>query len=174
MSDDAEIADVSLIKDEVLDMYSGLYVVKSISKSYGVPGARLGVLASSDGELIADMKKDVAIWNINSFGEFFLQIKEKYDKDYKNALKAFRKSRREFIEKLQNVSYLHPYETQANYVMCRVDGMTAEELCCKMLDKKFIIKNLTHKVGNGKEYVRLAVRDENDNNALIDALNELA
>ena len=58
--------------------------------------------------------------------------------------------------------------------MCRVDGMTAEELCCKMLDKKFIIKNLTHKVGNGKEYVRLAVRDENDNNALIDALNELA
>lgn len=171
MSDDADIEEVSLIKDEVLDMYSGLYVVKSISKSYGVPGARLGVLASSDEELIADMKKDVAIWNINSFGEFFLQIKEKYDKDYKNALKLFRKSRREFVEKLQNVSYLHPYETQANYVMCRVDGMTAEELCCKMLDKKFIIKNLTHKVGNGKEYIRLAVRDENDNNALIDALN---
>ena len=54
--------------------------MKSISKSYGVPGVRLGVLASGDTDTIAAMKKDVAIWNINSYGEFFLQIKEKYEK----------------------------------------------------------------------------------------------
>ena len=74
-----DIADVSLIRDSVLDEYHKLYIIKSISKSYGIPGARLGVLASSDEQLIRYLKKDVSIWNINSFGEFFMQIKEKYD-----------------------------------------------------------------------------------------------
>ena len=42
---DTEALDLSLINEEVLHSYSGLFVVKSISKSYGVPGIRLGVLA---------------------------------------------------------------------------------------------------------------------------------
>ena len=46
-----------------------MIVVKSISKSYGIPGLRLGVAASGDTDLIGQLKKDVAIWNINSFGE---------------------------------------------------------------------------------------------------------
>ena len=36
----------SLIDQEILNQYPNLYVIKSISKSYGVPGLRLGVLAS--------------------------------------------------------------------------------------------------------------------------------
>ena len=64
----------TLLDAEILKANPNLIVVKSISKSYGVPGLRLGVLASSDEELIAEMKKDVAIWNINSFAEFYLQI----------------------------------------------------------------------------------------------------
>jgi histidinol-phosphate/aromatic aminotransferase/cobyric acid decarboxylase-like protein len=173
IGDDEDIDSLTLIKDEILERYSGLYVVKSISKSYGVPGARLGVLASSDEDTIAAMKKDVSIWNINSFGEFFMQIKEKYDKDYKKALKKFRKSRKILVEELDKISFIHTYETQANYVMCRLDGITAEKLCCDMLEKRFILKNLTKKVGDGNEYLRIAVRDEADNAALITALKEV-
>ena len=44
---------------------------KSISKSYGVPGLRLGIMCSADVGLITRMKKAVSIWNINSFAEFF-------------------------------------------------------------------------------------------------------
>ena len=67
----------SLLKNKILEENPHLYVVKSISKSYGVPGLRLGIMASGDTEVIARMKKDVAIWNINSFGEFYMQIYEK-------------------------------------------------------------------------------------------------
>lgn len=47
----------TLLDAEILKANPNLIVVKSISKSYGVPGLRLGVLASSDEELIAEMKK---------------------------------------------------------------------------------------------------------------------
>jgi histidinol-phosphate/aromatic aminotransferase/cobyric acid decarboxylase-like protein/choline kinase len=173
MSDDADINDVTLIKNNILEMYDGLYVVKSISKSYGIPGARLGILASSDAALIAKLKRDVSIWNINSFGEFFLQIKEKYDKDYVKALKNFRRSRRDFVAAIDEISFLHPYETQANYVMCRVDGMTADELCAEMLERRFITKSITKKIADGNEYVRLAIRTDDDNAALLAALREV-
>lgn len=84
--------DNTLISEQILNRYENLIVIKSISKSYGVPGIRLGVIASGDEELIARIKKDVSIWNINSFGEFYMQIAEKYQKDYKTALVQFRKS----------------------------------------------------------------------------------
>jgi histidinol-phosphate/aromatic aminotransferase/cobyric acid decarboxylase-like protein len=78
-SDTADSA--SLLSEVLLREYSQLVVVKSISKSYGVPGLRLGILASSDTELIGQIRSDLSIWNINSFAEFFLQILEKYTAD---------------------------------------------------------------------------------------------
>ena len=75
----------SLLENEILEAFPHLMVMKSISKSYGVPGLRLGIMASSDKALIAKMKKSVSIRNINSFAEFFMQIYTKYEKDYKRA-----------------------------------------------------------------------------------------
>ena len=60
-ADFADEEDPTLIREEILQRYPNLFVMKSISKSYGVPGLRLGVLASSDEDSIAEMKKDVAI-----------------------------------------------------------------------------------------------------------------
>ena len=71
-SDDFE--NNTMITNETLEQYPHLVVMKSISKSYGVPGLRLGVMVSADTALINQVTRDVAIWNINSFAEFYLQI----------------------------------------------------------------------------------------------------
>ena len=55
----------SLLSNDILEKNGHLIIIKSISKSYGVPGLRLGVLATSDTRLIDSIRKDVAIWNIN-------------------------------------------------------------------------------------------------------------
>ncbi len=173
-SDEAEergLEGVTVINDEVLNRYEKLYVIKSISKSYGVPGARLGVMASGDVEMISFVKRDVSIWNINSFGEFFMQIKEKYDNDYDKALGKIRKSRKKMESKLKDIPYLRVLPSDANYFMCEViGGMTSRELCYKLLKKNLFIKDLSNKINNGKQYIRLAVRDDDDNDKLIDAL----
>ena len=147
-------------------------MVKSISKSYGVPGLRLGVLASSDEELIAEMKKDVAIWNINSFAEFYLQIYEKYAKDYVKAIEKFKQTRAAYIKDLQALSGLRVLPTQANYVLCEITcGVTSRKLAEDLLEENILIKDLSTKKGfDGKNYIRLAVRDEKDNAILVEAL----
>lgn len=169
--DFADDIDATIILQEILDKYKNLYVVKSISKSYGVPGVRLGILASGDIEAIAFIKKDVAIWNINSFGEFYMQIAEKYKKNYAQALCLFRDERARFEKELSAISGLRVIPSQANYFMVEITGkITAKELTKKLLlNHNLFIKDLSSKTG-GKEFIRLAIRNEEDNNLLIDAL----
>lgn len=160
----------SIIEEEVLQTYPHLIVVKSISKSYGVPELRLGVLASIDTDLISFLKKDVAIWNINSFAEFYMQIAGKYKKDYVAALKKYRAERNRFISCLKTIHYLRVIPTQANFVMCEVIGKKSKELTEKLLsEKEIFIKDLTPKINDGKQYIRLAIRNEADNDRIIEA-----
>ncbi len=161
----------TMISEDMLSGYIGLYVIKSISKSYGVPGIRLGILASADEETVAYIKKDVAIWNINSFGEFYMQIAEKYNKDYKAALEKFRACRAEMISALDKIDGLKVFGSEANYVMCRIDnGMTAEELAAKLLKNNVLIKDLTAKIGDGKQYIRLAIKRREENEELAESI----
>ncbi len=161
----------TIIVQEILDANIHLHVIKSISKSYGVPGLRLGILASGDLRLVEELKKDVAIWNINSFGEFYMQIMEKYKRDYVNALALFREERTRFWELLGEIDGLRPIPSQANYVMVEVKGrVTSHQLTKIMLHKyNLLIKDLSGKM-QGKQYLRLAVRNREDNDKLLDAL----
>ena len=169
--DFAEEEDSTLIHQEILDAYPHLFVMKSISKSYGVPGLRLGILASGDTEMIEQMKKDVAIWNINSFAEYYLQIYEKYRKDYAMALTKIKAERNRFETELSKIKGIRVISSQANYVMIELtEGKTTEELVQNLLDKyNILIKDLKSKTGG--EYLRIAVRNTADNNALLNALH---
>ncbi len=164
----------TLLEEGILCDNPNLYVVKSISKSFGVPGIRLGILASDDLELIADIKKDVAIWNINSFAEFYLQIYEKYSKNYSTALKKFKSARDKYIKDLSSLDGIRVIPTQANYVTCEIiSGKTSTQLAQDLLEKNIFIKDLSTKKGfDGRNYIRIAVKNEDDNDKLIAALKE--
>lgn len=166
----------SLLHNEILQAYPNLAVMKSISKSYGVPGLRLGVLASSDEELINWMKHDVSIWNINSFAEFYMQIFGKYQKDYDRACQKFIAERERFMARLTDIPFLRVIPSQANYFLCQVtEKYTSEELTRRLLmDFNILIKDCDNKDGlKNKNYVRIAVRDQKDNDTLVEALKTL-
>jgi len=166
----------SLLHNDILESYQGLVVMKSISKSYGVPGLRLGVLASSDSAVIQQIKKDVSIWNINSFGEFYMQIFGKYEKDYLQACHRFIAERDRFGKLLRTIPYLRVLPTQANYFCCQVTARYTSAELTKLLLERFNImaKDCDSKNGlKGNNYIRLSVRSTEDNDRLIEALRTL-
>ena len=167
----------SLLHNDILETYGNLVVVKSIRKSYGVPGLRLGVLASGNKDLIARMKKEVAIWNINSFAEFYMQIFGKYGSDYTDACHKFITERCIFFEELQSVPYLRVIPSQANYFLCEVTGKyTATELTHLLLQRyNILVKDCGTKLAfAGKQYIRIAIRNRADNAFFVEALKDLA
>lgn len=165
----------TLLKNEILEEYPQMVVVKSISKSFGVPGLRLGILASADKELVSLIRKDVSIWNLNSFAEFFMQIYSKHETDYMLAAGKFRTERERFWKELQSVPYLRVHPSEANYFLCEVlPPYTSNDLAVSLLDRhNILIKDCsTKKAFDGRNMIRLAVRGKEDNIRLIVALKQ--
>ena len=167
----------SLLSDELLEAYPHMAVMKSISKSFGVPGLRLGILASADKDLIARIKKEVSIWNLNSFAEFFMQIYNKHEKDYQRACAKFVAERADFYEKLKQIPFFHVMPSQANYFLCEVlPPHKASEIVIYMLKQHNILTrdcSLKPGLDPNKQYMRIAVRNHEDNTRLIEGLKEL-
>lgn len=166
----------SLLDNSILERYPGLTVVKSISKSFGVPGLRLGVLASSDPDVVSSVRKDVSIWNINSFAEFFMQIYTKYEADYIRSAEKFRAERKRFYDDLKTIPFLKVFESEANYFLCEVlPPYTSQTLAVRLLKEfNILIKDCAGKKAfNGRDFVRLAVRNSADNHRLVESLRTL-
>ncbi len=167
----------TLLDDAYLAARPGLVVIKSISKSYGVPGIRLGVLASGDAELVAKVRKLVPVWNVNSLGEFFLQIADKYKADYRSACDRLAEERERFAAALEATGKLTVYPSQANYLLCRLtESRGSRELSAFLLDEhRIFIKDLSGKEGFPAkgQFIRLAVRRTEENDALVKAIGAL-
>ena len=173
-SEDYEIC--SMLDDTILESYPNMIVVKSISKSYGVPGLRLGIMASADEMLIKEAKKCVSIWNINSFAEFFIQIFTKYSKDYHKAWGSFQAERADFLSKLCEIPFIHVMPTQANFVLCEVkEPYSSMEIVKRMLrEHNILLSACSAKKGlQGGKYLRIAIRGHQDNARLIEAFKQL-
>ena len=162
----------TLLNSKILERYKNLIVIKSIGKSYGVPGIRLGILASGNKELLSTIRDEMAIWNINAFGEYYLQIATLYTKEYKKSCELIAKERSSFISKLKQIPYIKPYESQANYIMCRLEGRDSTALANYLLKNySILIKDLKNKKGfENVDFIRLAVKSTKDNDELIEAL----
>ena len=95
------------------------------------------------------------------------------EKSYQQAMDEFREERERFVKQLNEITWLRVLPSEANYVLCEVkDKYTPRELAVKLLkDFNILIKDCTSKCGGN--YIRLAVRDLEDNNMLIFALNSL-
>ncbi len=162
----------TLLKNGILLNYTNLIVIKSISKSYGVPGLRLGVMASGDKKLIKEMQGMLPVWNINSFAEYYLQNYNIFKKTYESACIKIVNERERVEKTLSKNKNIKLYQSNANYIMFDLKEHDSNKFCYTMLEKyNILIKNLKGKDGIGKKnFVRIAIRDVDDNNLLLDSI----
>lgn len=170
--------DCTFIAEDFISQYPNCIIIKSLSKSYGVPGIRLGVLASGDTDLLRKIRKNLSIWNINSFGECFLQIIGKHLKSYRYSCREIAKERERFRFKLLETGLMDVYPSQANYFLCKLTDKkieTAKKFTEYLLVyRNIFIKDLTGKTGiPGDSFIRIAIRNKEDNDFFIRTLNSL-
>ncbi|SHL04540.1 Histidinol-phosphate/aromatic aminotransferase or cobyric acid decarboxylase [Fibrobacter sp. UWH5] len=166
----------TFIRNDLLEKFPHMAVMKSISKSYGIPGLRLGILCSADKSLIAKMKKQVSIWNINSFAEFFMQIFPKYRDDYKKACDQFIRTRNDFEIELKKISFIRVMPSQANFFFLEVLPPYKPKQLCAMLLKDYNILASACLAKKGIEpdkYMRIAIRSHGDNEKFIVAMRNI-
>ncbi|WP_299546279.1 aminotransferase class I/II-fold pyridoxal phosphate-dependent enzyme [uncultured Helicobacter sp.] len=160
----------TFLENEKLILYPNLILVKSISKSYGVAGLRLGILANSNKEILRKIQDKCSIWNINSIAEYFLQIIVKYTKEYKKSCEILIETRKNFINELRKIKQIEVFDSQSNYVLCCIknENINVKELAIFCFKNNFLIKDCSNKIGlKSGRFFRLAVKDNHLNKELI-------
>lgn len=157
---------------EFVNAYDNIIVLKSLSKVYGVPGLRIGCAISGNVERMDTLRRQLPIWNINSFAQRFLELLEDYRVEFEEScVKTIWATQKLYME-LSKLDCLYPYPTQANFVLCRLkNGATSSELATFLFENfGILICDCGTKAGLDSRFVRIASRDDEENGELIAAM----
>lgn len=173
--DYADETDAALLTPDILKENPHLFVAKDLSKSFGIPGLRLGVLASGDISTMKRIKQDMPKWRINSFAEFYLQIAEKYKGDYADSLCRFREERARFTGELDRIDGVQVVSSQSDFIVFALQkgtGLSSDEIVKRLLQKdNLLVCDYSEVTGNREaSLIKAAIRSPEDNDRLVAAL----
>jgi len=159
-----------------LVLYPHLVILRSLSKDLGVPGLRLGYVATDDRQLIGEIREQCPIWHVNSLAQYFLDILPKYRGEYADSLRRSAEARRQMRAALETVEGVTVFPSQANFFMLRLPpGVTSSRLQEILFHKRRLyVKDLGAKSGLEPEsFIRVAVKTDEENAMLVAALREV-
>lgn len=151
-----------------------LIVLRSMTKIYAVAGLRLGYLCADSGS-IKIIKEKMFPWNINIFAQAVGKYLTTQDDFVRRSREYISSERRRFAGELSRISSLSVFDSDVNFVLCRLTGdriRSAGELKQKLLRYNILIRDCSDFTGLSDEFFRLAVRTEDENDLLIKILKE--
>lgn len=146
-----------------------VWVLRSLTKFYAMPGLRLGYLINSDTQAVAEMRARQMPWSINAFaalaGEILLE-----DTGWQQATWRWLKDEgARFYQQLGTLPGLTVYPGRANYLLLRCDT----DLQQALLARHILIRSCANYPGLDRRYFRVAIRSVEENNRLLAALGEV-
>ena len=157
----------SLLSDIFVEKYPNLIIVKSIGKSHGVGGLRLGALISSHASVY---RHELPIWNINSVAEFYLQRFKKHEKAFKNSLRMIQEERRKLEDSISSLLDIEIERSHGNFVYFELGSGLCSKLEKELFRSGFIVKSI--KLSKEKSALRIAVRNGLHNTILLRAISK--
>jgi histidinol-phosphate/aromatic aminotransferase/cobyric acid decarboxylase-like protein/GTP:adenosylcobinamide-phosphate guanylyltransferase len=157
---------------DLVNNYSNLVVIRSMSKEFGVPGLRLGYIVTSNKIIKEKILDHLPIWNINSISEYFIENFIRYQDTYNKSIKFVIEDRKEFYNDLKNIKYLKIIPSYANFFLCKLLRGSAKDLTEKLFNEyKILIKDCSNKKSLEKNnYIRISIKTKRENDILINAL----
>ena len=157
-----------------IEQTPNLFILKAVTKFFGMPGLRLGYGVTSNKQIIKNIYEYKEPWTINSFAENLSNYLFK-DKEYINGSKDYYINERKFmLKELRKISRLKVYDTDTNFVLIKLDDDEANSLKLELFEKyNILIRDASNFIGLDKSYIRVAIKSHNDNKVLIESLRKI-
>ena len=156
---------------------SNVIVLKSLSKSHGIPGIRLGFVYTHNKEIFQKIYENLPIWNLNSFAEHYMEIALKFRSELSKSFEKAKKDRDYLIKLLKKINFISEiYESSGSFVSFRVDRNEISKNLQNylLLNHNIFIKQLTNIGLEGSNYFRVALVSKPLIEKLIKALEEFS
>ncbi len=152
--------------------YKNVGIIRAATKFFALPGIRLGYACASK-EKVKEINKIELPWSINSLAD----IAGQYiflDKEYIKKSKEYIEEERNFmLKELSQIPWIKAYPTQTNYILIKLNKWNEEYIFNYFLSRGIVIRKCSSFVGLNEQYIRVAIKDRENNTRLIDVFKEL-
>ncbi|MEN9563831.1 MAG: histidinol-phosphate aminotransferase [Chloroflexota bacterium] len=162
-------ASLSRIRD--VPQRKNLIVLRTFSKWAGLAGLRIGYGAFPKW-LMPTLWKSKQPYNVNVAASLAAQASLANVDELKVLVEKLKDERTRLLSALGAVSYLKPYPTQSNFILCKVNGRDAAELKAKLAQEFGVFIRYFNKPGL-RDHIRISVGRPSDTDVLIEALRKI-
>jgi threonine-phosphate decarboxylase len=157
-----------------IDNYSCIVVVRAITKFFSMAGIRFGYAISRNSELLDFIENNQNPWTVNCFAEIAVKY-ALFDEEFINKTKNWLTCERDFMKnQLNSIEFIEKvYESNGNYFLCKIKGITSSELSKQLMKKEILIRNCNNYTGLDDSFVRIAIKTRNMNKTIISALVQI-
>ena len=151
----------------------GVAVLRNFTKFHGMPGLRAGWLAAHR-SVISRIKARREPWSVNTLAERAAAASLSDTMYERKSLELFNRERVRLLNGLSGIPGFFVYATSANFLLIRVDtpGLTSGGLAERLAVKGILIRDCSNFKGLDGRFVRVAVRNRQDNERLVAAIGE--
>lgn len=164
--------DYSLVK--YIEDNKNLFILKAVTKFFGMPGLRLGYGLTSNKEIIEKIYDYKEPWTINSFADTLSNYIFK-DTEYINESKSYYIQERKYIlQELRTIKNIVVYDTDTNFILIKLNTTTANKLKVQLFEEgNILIRDASNFVGLNESYVRVAIKSHKENELLVKYMKKI-
>ena len=160
---------------DVIDK-DNVYVIKSMSKDFGIAGLRCGYAVMSKNK-VQDLLKNGYLWNSNGLAEYFFRLyaRDDFFERYEPVRRKYITESLFFISELNQIKNIKVYPSRANFVLIELlKGVTADDVTAKLIAQYGVyVRNCNDKIGLNGEFIRVAARTQEENKIIIEAIKNV-
>nr|WP_196001723.1 threonine-phosphate decarboxylase CobD [Clostridium sp. 1001271B_151109_B4] len=157
--------------NKLLVDYENLIIVKSLTKFFAIPGARIGYGLCTNKETINQLNKVTVPWSINVMVAEGI-TKGLNEKDYIKKSIEYIKGEKEYLySALKEIKCLYVFEPSVNFIMFKL--LTNLDLKSELIKRKILVRSCDNYIGLNNSFYRVAVRTREENNKLISELRQI-
>ena len=157
-----------------ISSYDNLFISRTFTKFFGIPGLRIGFGVSSP-EIIELLNRFQNLWPVNCIAQN-IAIKMLKSKNFlKKSLNLISEEYNFLVNELNQIHRLKTYPSQTNYILINLEntGLTASELKTKLLEEGILIRDCSNFEGLDDYYIRIGIKTRDLNKKFIDSLKKV-
>ena len=151
--------------------FDNLFVLRSLTKSFALPGIRIGYAASSK-YMIEILQKIKIPWSVNSLAQDAANIALKNKSHLTKSNLVIKKELKYLTNKISKLNGFDCNKSSTNFILIKTKK-DSTSLQKKLLVKKILVRNCKNFRGLNDHHIRIAVKSHKDNLKLVKALENI-
>jgi threonine-phosphate decarboxylase len=159
---------------EYVNEYNNLFVLRSLTKFFGLAGVRIGFGVGSP-ELVNVLKRVIMPWSVNSLAMFAAAEAVKDTEFIQKSRLLISKSKRQMLEMFKTVPWLKIYPSETNFLLIEIiqEELTSTQLAEGLAKKGLLIRDCKDFDGLNNRFFRVTVRRPEENRKLVEQIKSL-